>query len=130
MRFNQKDLFCSQVLITFYGLGVKKNVFIAHLPYFFSDYISCRCCFQNLLKMNSDEIVQHCKSCSSMTRYDFDHTYICIICELFHTSNSQYMKRHIRKHTGDKPFECTYCDYRASRKDNLWVHIKMRHMTA
>ncbi|XP_026683078.1 zinc finger protein Pegasus-like [Diaphorina citri] len=38
------------------------------------------------------------------------------------------MKKHIRTHTGEKPFKCTHCRYSASRRDTLDHHIQVSHL--
>ncbi|XP_064092710.1 zinc finger and BTB domain-containing protein 14-like isoform X21 [Macrobrachium nipponense] len=49
-------------------------------------------------------------------------THQCQHCS-YKTSILSNLRRHILRHTGEKPFACPYCPYRASRKDFLKDHI-------
>lgn len=37
------------------------------------------------------------------------------------------MRIHLRKHTGEKPYKCTYCDSAFARGDDLKAHIRRQH---
>ena len=38
------------------------------------------------------------------------------------------LQRHTRSHTGEKPYGCPHCPYRAAVKCNLSVHVKKVHL--
>lgn len=54
------------------------------------------------------------------------YRYKCYACA-YSCSRSDDMKKHIRKHTGEKPFQCNKCLVRFTQSSSLKIHIKRRH---
>ena len=52
--------------------------------------------------------------------------YVCAICQ-YASRNQQNLAKHIRTHTGEKPYQCQHCSYSAADKGNLNKHIKTHH---
>ncbi|CAL4058722.1 unnamed protein product, partial [Meganyctiphanes norvegica] len=43
-------------------------------------------------------------------------------------TRESWLKLHVRRHTGEKPFVCPHCSYRSAQRGNLNVHIKKVHL--
>lgn len=52
--------------------------------------------------------------------------HICEVCGIRMLKPSE-LKRHIMKHTGEKPFKCEYCEMAYRRNDELRNHIQKKH---
>ena len=53
-------------------------------------------------------------------------SYACNFCRK--TFLKEYpMIRHVRSHTGEKPFACFYCTFCCSQKSDLFRHCKHQH---
>lgn len=51
-----------------------------------------------------------------------------VCCKVFSGRNRKYnMDIHMRIHTGETPFECTLCPYKAKRKHHLQRHVLYKH---
>lgn len=53
--------------------------------------------------------------------------FFCPVCPKGFRSKLD-MERHLRTHTGEKPFKCPYCPHRSATKGNLKAHMRHIHM--
>ncbi|XP_071513703.1 uncharacterized protein [Panulirus ornatus] len=53
----------------------------------------------------------------------------CILCQKRFTSR-QDLRRHVRTHTGERPYQCPLCPHRAALKGNIKKHIIAVHRDA
>lgn len=75
---------------------------------------------------NTEEVLKHCKQCLKAERPSSAYNYVCLLCSQ-HNNKRNDMRRHMRKHTGEKPYKCSYCGYMTSQRGALNVHIKIKH---
>lgn len=50
--------------------------------------------------------------------------YACTVCGLVF-SRSDHLNTHMRTHTGEKPYKCPHCPYAAPRRDQISRHIRI-----
>ena len=63
---------------------------------------------------------------SSAMQNSSSSAYVCNYCGKCFDRPS-HLGRHLRTHTGEKPFKCPVCSHSSSLKENLKSHILLRH---
>ena len=58
------------------------------------------------------------------------NSYPCPFCRKNTFRQMSDLKRHIRIHTGEKPYKCPYCDYSAAQKTPVKTHVLRKHPDA
>ena len=53
----------------------------------------------------------------------------CGVCGQSFTGRKRsfMLKRHAMIHTGEKPFQCPHCSHSCNRKENLQLHVYLKH---
>ncbi|XP_008477333.1 zinc finger protein 64 homolog, isoforms 1 and 2-like [Diaphorina citri] len=111
---------------TYKACNIRRHVCI-HLdvkPFKCPVYRLCIHC-ETFLPFDIEELVNHCRTCVSMSRLDgFRYKFVCFACSSFHSYNSTGIRRHINIHLGEKPFAyqiCLHCRSFQSSNINDWV---------
>lgn len=65
-------------------------------------------------------------SSSSCTLEGVLHSNSCHFCGK-HCETPSQLAVHLRAHTGERPFYCPHCDYRATQKHHIKSHIQRKH---
>lgn len=85
----------------------------------------CLYCSRQLVN-DVDILLDHSKSCHYMPRPNTDHTFVCSYCA-YYSIHKCSMRKHLRLHTGDKPYKCIYCEYSSNESSNVRKHCQIRH---
>lgn len=91
-----------------------------------SGFLQCKKCHCNIPNKETD-LLDHCKSCLSMERPNINYRHVCFVCD-YHAYSKHDMLRHIRIHTGEKPYNCTWCPYKSKYPGDLRKHEKKYHI--
>lgn len=91
----------------------------------FKYMVSCILCRSFVLR-DLNILLYHSKKCTGISRKNDSHRYVCLFCP-YHCKPNESMKRHLRKHTKDKPYDCDFCSLKFGRRDNLRRHLKDKH---
>ena len=76
--------------------------------------------------LNSNANSENLLSENELIRRSAQGDYECVYCGKQFVAPA-FLKRHIRAHTGEKPFKCPHCDFRATQKGNLNSHVINKH---
>lgn len=88
--------------------------------------VKCQYCCHIVSVADENLALLHTKACEYVERPDASYKHVCYKCS-YHTVHTHHMAVHLRKHSGDKPFKCLYCNYRGTHNGNLRRHMRIRH---
>ncbi|XP_055306218.1 zinc finger protein 813-like [Sitodiplosis mosellana] len=96
--------------------ALKQNL-QSHLKTHPDEYpFSCSVCLKRFAQ--NDEILEHEANC-------YGRHYECHLCKKFSTLIKGQLKVHMRVHTGVRPFRCSLCSKKFTRKAHLKGHSKL-----
>ncbi|XP_018396629.1 PREDICTED: zinc finger protein 235-like [Cyphomyrmex costatus] len=58
--------------------------------------------------------------------YTVGKSYKCGTCHK-EFKGKWHFNRHVKTHTGEKPYQCKLCEFKCSQKENLTSHVKSKH---
>uniref|UniRef100_A0A8C5CN54 Zinc finger protein 711 n=1 Tax=Gadus morhua TaxID=8049 RepID=A0A8C5CN54_GADMO len=91
-----------------------------------------------LIVKDREPKLHHCKHCAYETAeqgllnrhmlasHSKNFAHVCVECAKGFRHPSE-LKKHMRTHTGEKPYLCPHCDFRCADQSNLKTHIKSKH---
>ncbi|KAM6977241.1 zinc finger protein 711 [Aplochiton taeniatus] len=91
-----------------------------------------------LIVKDREPKLHHCKYCDYETAeqgllnrhllavHSKNFAHVCVECAKGFRHPSE-LKKHMRTHTGEKPYNCPHCDFRCADQSNLKTHIKSKH---
>ncbi|KAK7069423.1 hypothetical protein SK128_023003, partial [Halocaridina rubra] len=65
---------------------------------------------------------------SSTISLNSENRYECPHCPDSSFAYHSSLQRHLRSHSGERPFQCPYCQYAGARKEHLLSHLSRRHV--
>lgn len=92
---------------------------------FFADLFHCKSCCVGLVS-DTEKLLEHTQFCQFMSRKTPSDRYICFSCN-YNSNLRESMRKHIRKHTGAKPFKCCICSYCTTQNSALKTHMMIKH---
>ncbi|XP_010891726.2 zinc finger protein 711 isoform X2 [Esox lucius] len=94
-----------------------------------------------LILRDQEPKLHHCKYCDYETAeqgllnrhllavHSKSFAHVCVECAKGFRHPSE-LKKHMRTHTGEKPYHCQHCEFRCADQSNLKTHIKSKHGAA
>ncbi|XP_028315620.1 zinc finger protein 711 isoform X2 [Gouania willdenowi] len=91
-----------------------------------------------LIVKDREPKLYHCKYCEYETAeqgllnrhllavHSKNFAHVCVECAKGFRHPSE-LKKHMRTHTGEKPYHCPLCEFRCADQSNLKTHIKSKH---
>ncbi|XP_022607694.1 zinc finger protein 711 isoform X1 [Seriola dumerili] len=91
-----------------------------------------------LIVKDREPKLHHCKYCDYETAeqgllnrhllavHSKNFAHVCVECAKGFRHPSE-LKKHMRTHTGEKPYHCPHCEFRCADQSNLKTHIKSKH---
>ncbi|WAR17165.1 ZN816-like protein [Mya arenaria] len=107
------DHLCSKKFMSKYAVERHALTHTGSRPY------TCNWC--GLKKISGDMFIPY-QGNTGIGTVEVKAPVMCNICGSVQSSRD-HLKRHMKIHTGEKPFKCEYCDIRFSRKDHLNSHF-------